>query len=108
DSLCLEGLDEALYEIEAEGTKVPSDIQSSGSQILFLPTLSNWKHDYINHIHELQFDPLLTGKRIRMKRLVAISGCGHLPREECPKVLLAAIMPFTDLILYQQTVKQGI
>ncbi|KAL3511841.1 hypothetical protein ACH5RR_024558 [Cinchona calisaya] len=28
------------------------------------------------------------------KRLVAISGCGHLPREECPKALLAAISPF--------------
>ncbi|KAI3773389.1 hypothetical protein L1987_47916 [Smallanthus sonchifolius] len=27
-------------------------------------------------------------------RLVAISGCGHLPHEECPKVLLAAILPF--------------
>ncbi|GKC01291.1 alpha/beta hydrolases superfamily protein [Tanacetum coccineum] len=40
------------------------------------------------------FDPLLTGKRTLMQRLVAISGCGHLPHEECPKVLLAAILPF--------------
>lgn len=27
-------------------------------------------------------------------RLVAISGCGHLPHEECPKALLAAVLPF--------------
>ncbi|XP_035845587.1 uncharacterized protein LOC110935643 [Helianthus annuus] len=27
-------------------------------------------------------------------RLVAISGCGHLPHEECPEVLLAAMLPF--------------
>lgn len=29
-----------------------------------------------------------------MQRLVAISGCGHLPHEECPKTLLAAMLPF--------------
>jgi pimeloyl-ACP methyl ester carboxylesterase len=29
-----------------------------------------------------------------MQRLVAISGCGHLPHEECPKALLEAVLPF--------------
>lgn len=29
-------------------------------------------------------------------RLVAISGCGHLPHEECPMALLAAISPFIN------------
>ncbi|PIM98748.1 Lipid-phosphate phosphatase [Handroanthus impetiginosus] len=33
------------------------------------------------------------------KRMVAISGCGHLPHEECPKALLAAISPFISRIL---------
>ncbi|KAL3840937.1 hypothetical protein ACJIZ3_025528 [Penstemon smallii] len=32
-------------------------------------------------------------------RLVAISGCGHLPHEECPKALLAAISPFISRLL---------
>ncbi|KAL7099776.1 hypothetical protein ACP275_09G106700 [Erythranthe tilingii] len=32
-------------------------------------------------------------------RLVAISGCGHLPHEECPKALLAAISPFITKLL---------
>ncbi|KAI4355704.1 hypothetical protein L6164_004453 [Bauhinia variegata] len=32
-------------------------------------------------------------------RLVAISGCGHLPHEECPKALLAAILPFISRLL---------
>ncbi|KAJ1429107.1 Epoxide hydrolase-like [Sesbania bispinosa] len=32
-------------------------------------------------------------------RLVAISGCGHLPHEECPKALLAAISPFINRLL---------
>ncbi|XP_076933033.1 uncharacterized protein LOC143598782 [Bidens hawaiensis] len=34
-------------------------------------------------------------------RLVAISGCGHLPHEECPKVLLAAMLPFISKISRQ-------
>jgi len=33
-------------------------------------------------------------EQFHMQRLVAISGCGHLPHEECPKALLAAISPF--------------
>nr|XP_010925129.1 uncharacterized protein LOC105047761 isoform X1 [Elaeis guineensis] len=32
-------------------------------------------------------------------RLVAISGCGHLPHEECPKALLAALVPFITRLL---------
>ncbi|WCJ40635.1 alpha/beta-Hydrolases superfamily protein [Euphorbia peplus] len=32
-------------------------------------------------------------------RLVAISGCGHLPHEECPKALLAAMLPFLSRLL---------
>lgn len=32
-------------------------------------------------------------------RLVAISGCGHLPQEECPKALLAALSPFISRLL---------
>ncbi|KAB1218633.1 hypothetical protein CJ030_MR3G026513 [Morella rubra] len=34
-------------------------------------------------------------------RLVAISGCGHLPHEECPKALLAAISPFIGGLLFK-------
>lgn len=34
-----------------------------------------------------------------MQKLVAISGCGHLPHEECPKALLAAILPFISNLL---------
>lgn len=34
-----------------------------------------------------------------LQRLVAISGCGHLPHEECPKALLAALQPFITRLL---------
>lgn len=36
-----------------------------------------------------------------LQRLVAISGCGHLPHEECPKALLAAMSPFINRILVE-------
>ncbi|XP_030464587.1 uncharacterized protein LOC115684039 isoform X2 [Syzygium oleosum] len=40
-------------------------------------------------------------------RLVAISGCGHLPHEECPKALVAAISPFiTKLLSTLESVNQ--
>ncbi|WJX48832.1 hypothetical protein P8452_35342 [Trifolium repens] len=37
--------------------------------------------------------------KLENSRLVAISGCGHLPHEECPKALLAAISPFISRLL---------
>lgn len=39
-----------------------------------------------------------------MQKLVAISGCGHLPHEECPKALLAAILPFISNLLTKSEV----
>jgi hypothetical protein len=29
-----------------------------------------------------------------LQRFIAIPGCGHLPHEECPGALLAAMVPF--------------
>ncbi|XP_042063354.1 uncharacterized protein LOC121807203 [Salvia splendens] len=37
--------------------------------------------------------------KLLYSRMVAISGCGHLPHEECPKALLAAISPFISKLL---------
>lgn len=39
---------------------------------------------------------------ITMQRLITISGCGHLPHEECPSALLAALSPFITRILLQK------
>lgn len=39
-------------------------------------------------------------------RLVAISGCGHLPHEECPKALLAALQPFITRLLQSPEASQ--
>lgn len=44
---------------------------------------------------------------VAMQRLVAISGCGHLPHEECPKALLAAISPFISRLLIQTRIAKS-
>ncbi|KAM1714558.1 hypothetical protein ACFX12_025144 [Malus domestica] len=70
--LCLEGWDEALHEIGAEDALV--SLKSSQAM----------------------------ASRLVNSRLVAISGCGHLPHEECPKALLAAMTPFLSRLLGKQ------
>lgn len=47
----------------------------------------------------LDFVYLIMYVLLILQRLVAISGCGHLPHEECPKALLAAMSPFINRIL---------
>lgn len=39
---------------------------------------------------------------LNLQRLVAISGCGHLPHEECPKALLSALSPFITRLLFSE------
>uniref|UniRef100_A0A0D6R4X3 AB hydrolase-1 domain-containing protein n=1 Tax=Araucaria cunninghamii TaxID=56994 RepID=A0A0D6R4X3_ARACU len=48
-----------------------------------------------DNLVSLQSSKFLASK-FSNSRLVAISGCGHLPHEECPKELLAAIVPFVS------------
>ncbi|KAM1113963.1 hypothetical protein EV1_046265 [Malus domestica] len=73
--LCVEGWDEALHEIGAEDSLV-----------------------------SLKSSQAMASKLVN-SRLVAISGCGHLPHEECPKALLAAITPFLSGLLSRQDVQ---
>ncbi|XP_072967800.1 uncharacterized protein [Typha angustifolia] len=44
--------------------------------------------------------------RLVNSRLVAISGCGHLPHEECPKALLSALSPFISRLLSSEDALQ--
>ncbi|CAA3020056.1 hydrolase acyltransferase (alpha beta hydrolase superfamily) [Olea europaea subsp. europaea] len=62
--LNVEGWEEALHEIGADDVIVP------------LKSVQSMASKLVN------------------SRLVALTGCGHLPHEECPKALLAAISPF--------------
>lgn len=129
--LCVEGWDEALYEIGrlssdtvlseqnasllvkavkdtpvlviagAEDALVPlKSVQAMSSKFVDSVSISyklmNLAPFFWFSIY-LLFDKIMTC--ILLQTLVAISSCGHLPHEECPKVLLAAMLPFISKLL---------
>ncbi|KAG8388300.1 hypothetical protein BUALT_Bualt02G0111200 [Buddleja alternifolia] len=97
--LYVEGWDEALHEIgklSYETVLSPQNAASMLTAVEKMPIL-------VIAGAEDVFIPLKSVQTMASKlvnsRLVAISGCGHLPHEECPKALLAAISPFISRLL---------
>ncbi|KAA8525356.1 hypothetical protein F0562_007226 [Nyssa sinensis] len=97
--LCVEGWDEALHEIgrlSFETIPSPQNAAALLQAVEDLPVL-------VIAGAEDAFVPLKSVQAMASKlvnsRLVAISGCGHLPHEECPKALFAAIAPFISRLL---------
>ncbi|GMI91868.1 hypothetical protein like AT1G15490 [Hibiscus trionum] len=97
--LCVEGWDEALHEIcrlSHETILPPQNATSLLKAVEEMPVLViAGAEDY--HI-SLKSSQAMASKLVN-SRLVAISGCGHLPHEECPRALLAAISPFISRLL---------
>lgn len=125
--LCIEGWDEALHEIGklssetiltqqnesllvkaveytpllviagAEDALVPlKSVQAMASKFVNSVSIFN---PLFSLVVNKQYTSSLLITHILMQRLVAISGCGHLPHEECPKALLAAVLPFISKLL---------
>ncbi|KAI9160966.1 hypothetical protein LWI28_013239 [Acer negundo] len=98
--LCVEGWDEALHEIgrlSYETFLSPHTAASLLKAVKDVPVL-------VIAGAEDALVPLKSSQAMASKfvnsRVVAISGCGHLPHEECPKALLAAITPFISRLLF--------
>ncbi|KAE8674088.1 Alpha/beta-hydrolase domain-containing protein isoform 2 [Hibiscus syriacus] len=97
--LCVEGWDEALHEIgrlSHETILSPQNATSLLKAIEEMPVLvvAGAEDAHIS----LKSSQAMASKLVN-SRLVTISGCGHLPHEECPKALLAAISPFISRVL---------
>ncbi|CAH8353845.1 unnamed protein product [Eruca vesicaria subsp. sativa] len=97
--LHVEGWDEALHEIgrlSSETVLAPQNAASLLKAVENLPVL-------VIAGAEDALVPLKSSQAMASKllnsRLVAVSGCGHLPHEECPKALLAAMSPFITRLL---------
>ncbi|KAL0342063.1 UNVERIFIED_CONTAM: hypothetical protein Scaly_1868900 [Sesamum calycinum] len=92
--LHVEGWDEALHEIgklSYETVLSPQDAASLLKAVETLPVLViTGAEDVLVPLNSVQ----TMASKLVNSRLVAISGCGHLPHEECPKALLAALSPF--------------
>ncbi|KAK1416807.1 hypothetical protein QVD17_25924 [Tagetes erecta] len=97
--LCVEGWDEALHEIG----KLSSETVFTQQKELLLVKAVNGTPLLVIAGAEDALVPLKSVQAMASKfvnsRLVAISGCGHLPHEECPKALLAAVLPFISKLL---------
>ncbi|KAM1714557.1 hypothetical protein ACFX12_025144 [Malus domestica] len=100
--LCLEGWDEALHEIgrlSYETLLSPKNAESLLKAVEDMPVLViAGAEDALVSLKSSQ----AMASRLVNSRLVAISGCGHLPHEECPKALLAAMTPFLSRLLGKQ------
>ncbi|CAN8312260.1 unnamed protein product [Cochlearia groenlandica] len=98
--LHVEGWDEALHEIgrlSYEMVLAPQNAASLLKAVENLPVLVIAGAE--DALVSLKSSQTMASKLLN-SRLVAISGCGHLPHEECPKALLAAMSPFiTRLVL---------
>ncbi|PIA65426.1 hypothetical protein AQUCO_00100725v1 [Aquilegia coerulea] len=92
--LCVDGWDEALHEIGR--LSYETFLSSQNAEALLrsvedLPVLVVAGAE--DALVSLKSSQVMASKFVN-SRLVAVSGCGHLPHEECPKALLAALVPF--------------
>lgn len=97
--LYVEGWDEALHEIgklSCETVLSPQMSTSLLKAVEDVPVLVITGAE--DALVPLKSSQAMASKLVN-SRLVAISGCGHLPHEECPKALLAAISPFISRLL---------
>ncbi|KAJ6802533.1 uncharacterized protein M6B38_192045 [Iris pallida] len=97
--LWVEGWDEALHEIgRLSFSTVLSPQTAAGllKSVEDLPVLVvAGAEDALVSVKSAQ----TMASKLVNSRLVAISGCGHLPQEECPKALLAALSPFITRLI---------
>ncbi|XP_043726300.1 uncharacterized protein LOC122672865 isoform X1 [Telopea speciosissima] len=97
--LCIEGWDEALHEI---GRLAFETVLSSENATLLLKAVKDLPVLVVAGAEDALV-PLKSAQAMASKlvnsRLVAVSECGHLPHEECPHALLAALSPFISRLL---------
>lgn len=97
--LYVEGWDEALHEIGRLSNSTVLSPQNAASllqSVEDIPVLVvAGAEDALVPLKSIQ---AMSSKLVN-SRLVAISGCGHLPHEECPKALLSALSPFISRLV---------
>ncbi|KAJ4953800.1 hypothetical protein NE237_030632 [Protea cynaroides] len=97
--LCIEGWDEALREI---GRLSYETVLPSENAALLLKAVKDLPVLVVAGVEDalvpLKSCQVMASKLVN-SRLVAVSGCGHLPHEECPNALLAALSPFISRLL---------
>ncbi|CAN8237571.1 unnamed protein product [Cochlearia groenlandica] len=100
--LHVEGWDEALHEVGRLSSELVLPTQNALSLLRAvenLPVLVVAGAE--DALVPLKSSQVMASKLLN-SRLVAISGCGHLPHEECPKALFAAMSPFISRLVISE------
>ncbi|XP_062216641.1 uncharacterized protein LOC133916803 [Phragmites australis] len=101
-SLFVEGWDEALHEVgrlsfsTVLSPKRASDLLRSVEDLPVLVVAGS--EDALVSVKSAQ----AMASQLVNSRIVTISGCGHLPHEECPKALLSALSPFISRLILSE------
>ncbi|KAJ8560054.1 hypothetical protein K7X08_004112 [Anisodus acutangulus] len=99
--LYVEGWDEALHDIGKHSSETVLSPENAAQRLKTVETLPvlviGRAEDALVPIKSVQ----VMASELVNSRLVTISGYGHLPHEECPKALLAAMSPFINRILVE-------
>eukprot|EP00256_Glycine_max_P054727 XP_014621623.1 uncharacterized protein LOC100778891 isoform X2 [Glycine max] len=98
--LYVEGWDEALHEIgklssETFLSAINADLLLQAVKDIPVLVIAGAEDSLVS----MKYCQAMACKFVN-SRLVAISGCGHLPHEECPKALLEAISPFINKLFF--------
>jgi len=97
--LFVEGWDEALHEVgrlsfsTVLSSKRATDLLKSVEDLPVLVVAGS--EDALVSVKSAQ----AMASKLVNSRIVTISGCGHLPHEECPKALLSALSPFISRLV---------
>nr|CAB3477759.1 unnamed protein product [Digitaria exilis] len=97
--LFVEGWDEALHEVgrlsfsTVLSSKRAADLLRSMEDLPVLVVAGS--EDALVSVKSAQ----AMASKLVNSRIVTISGCGHLPHEECPKALLSALSPFISRLV---------
>ncbi|TVU35775.1 hypothetical protein EJB05_17678 [Eragrostis curvula] len=97
--LFVEGWDEALHEVgrlsfsTVLSSKRAADLLQSVEDLPVLVVAGS--EDALVSVKSAQ----AMASKLVNSRIVTISGCGHLPHEECPKALLSALSPFISRLV---------
>ncbi|KAL4194818.1 hypothetical protein AMTRI_Chr05g70360 [Amborella trichopoda] len=98
--LCIEGWDQAVGEIgrlSSANTLSPAQADLLLKAVDDIPVLVVMGAE---DAHVPLKSAQVLASKLANSTLVAISGCGHLPHEECPKALLGALTPFVSTTLF--------
>lgn len=97
--LVVAGSEDALVSVKSAQTMASKLVNSVSNPLPFVNLPISRTHDFAMDLIYTYLAFLTIYFVLLVQRIVTISGCGHLPHEECPKALLSALSPFISRLV---------